>query len=182
MIFDMIDKAELVAETAHCGQVRKYTGDPYIVHPKRVAMIVAEHVKNYSTELFCAALLHDTVEDTNVTLTFLAAHFPVEVVRLVEDVTNVYPSGTQKLLNPDTGLRVNLTRKERHVLENERLAKISPDGMTLKLADIIDNTSDIPDAEFRDLYMGEKRELLPSLKGGDPVLWDMAANQIGLIR
>ena len=61
----MIERAYAVAEKAHRGQMRK-SGDPYITHPVAVATILAE--LGMTAPTLAAALLHDTVEDTEYTL------------------------------------------------------------------------------------------------------------------
>jgi GTP pyrophosphokinase len=75
-----------VAETAHRGQLRK-SGDPYITHPLAVATILAE--LGMDTTTLVAALLHDTVEDTGLTLADLEAEFGAEVAHLVDGVTKL---------------------------------------------------------------------------------------------
>jgi GTP pyrophosphokinase len=60
--FDKIKKAIDFAKIAHEGQIRKYSGKPFIVHPLRVAIMVAQKCDNLS--LILAAILHDTVEDS----------------------------------------------------------------------------------------------------------------------
>jgi GTP pyrophosphokinase len=69
---DLITRAYEVAAEAHEGQLRK-TGDPYISHPLAVALMLAEHGLDEAT--VAAALLHDTVEDTPVTLDDLRSEF-----------------------------------------------------------------------------------------------------------
>ena len=61
-----LDKAIQFATKAHEGQTRKYTGEPYIVHPLSVMEIVK--TVDHTEEMLMAAVLHDTVEDTDVTL------------------------------------------------------------------------------------------------------------------
>src|SRR5690606_29316710 len=70
----------------HRNQKRK-SGDPYITHPLAVATILAELGMN--TETLCAALLHDTVEDTPYTLDQLSAEFGDEIAALVDGVTKL---------------------------------------------------------------------------------------------
>ena len=65
---DLLRRAYEVAAEAHAGQVRK-TGDPYITHPLAVAHMLAGYGLDEQT--LAAALLHDTVEDTNLTLSDL---------------------------------------------------------------------------------------------------------------
>ena len=68
----LIERAYGVAAQWHSGQKRK-SGDPYITHPLAVATILAELGMNHET--LCAALLHDTVEDTAYTLAELRREF-----------------------------------------------------------------------------------------------------------
>ncbi|WP_051442074.1 RelA/SpoT family protein [Arthrobacter sp. H14] len=84
--FDLIQRAFVVAERSHEGQKRK-SGDPYITHPVAVATILAELGMTGTT--LAAALLHDTVEDTEYTLDQLRAEFGPEVAMLVDGVTKL---------------------------------------------------------------------------------------------
>ncbi|WP_375708367.1 RelA/SpoT family protein [Actinomadura sp. K4S16] len=82
----LIERAYDVAAHYHRHQKRK-SGDPYITHPLAVATILAELGMN--TETLCAALLHDTVEDTPYTLDQLSAEFGDEIAALVDGVTKL---------------------------------------------------------------------------------------------
>jgi GTP pyrophosphokinase len=75
-----------VAEECHRGQLRK-SGDPYITHPLAVATILAE--LGMDTTTLVAALLHDTVEDTGLTLADITREFDSEVAHLVDGVTKL---------------------------------------------------------------------------------------------
>ena len=75
-----------VAERQHRGQMRK-SGDPYITHPLAVATILAELGMDSTT--IVAALLHDTVEDTGLTLEDVTRDFGTEVAHLVDGVTKL---------------------------------------------------------------------------------------------
>jgi GTP pyrophosphokinase len=81
-----VERAYDVAAHWHKDQKRK-SGDPYITHPLAVATILAELGMN--TETICAALLHDTVEDTAYTLTELRSDFGEDVAALVDGVTKL---------------------------------------------------------------------------------------------
>jgi GTP pyrophosphokinase len=81
-----VEQAYVVAEREHRGQVRK-SGDPYITHPVAVATILAELGMTPST--LVAALLHDTVEDTEYSLDQLRREFGPEVAMLVDGVTKL---------------------------------------------------------------------------------------------
>jgi guanosine-3',5'-bis(diphosphate) 3'-pyrophosphohydrolase len=82
----VVERAYEVAERCHRDQFRR-SGDPYITHPLAVATILAELGMTEST--LCAALLHDTVEDTDYTLDMLRASFGAEVAHLVDGVTKL---------------------------------------------------------------------------------------------
>ena len=84
---NLIGRARIFAGLAHGSQKRKYTGEPYIVHPVEVSEIVAWH--NGSKEMIAAALLHDTVEDTDVTIDDIRNEFGNAVALLVDDLTDV---------------------------------------------------------------------------------------------
>jgi GTP diphosphokinase / guanosine-3',5'-bis(diphosphate) 3'-diphosphatase len=83
---DLLRRAYEVAAEAHAGQVRK-TGDPYITHPLAVAHMLAGYGLDEPT--LAAALLHDTVEDTNLTLNDLSMQFGDEIGRLIDGVTKL---------------------------------------------------------------------------------------------
>ena len=82
----LIERAYDVAAQMHAGQVRK-SGDPYITHPLAVATILAELGMNHET--LCAALLHDTIEDTAYTLAELRRDFGDDIAALVDGVTKL---------------------------------------------------------------------------------------------
>ena len=81
-----IEKAYLTAKRAHEGQQRR-SGEPYITHPVAVAQILAE--LGIGAKTIQAALLHDTVEDTDYSLATLSTDFGPEVAMLVDGVTKL---------------------------------------------------------------------------------------------
>jgi GTP pyrophosphokinase len=82
----VIEQAYVVAERAHRGQMRK-SGDPYITHPVAVATILAD--LGMTPPTLAAALLHDTVEDTEYSLDQLRTEFGPEIAMLVDGVTKL---------------------------------------------------------------------------------------------
>ncbi len=82
----LIERAYDVAARWHRGQKRK-SGDPYITHPLAVTTILAELGMNHET--LCAALLHDTIEDTAYTLVELRSEFGEDIAALVDGVTKL---------------------------------------------------------------------------------------------
>ena len=83
---EKLRKAFEFADAAHHGQKRK-TGAPYITHPLAVAVILTE--LRVDTSSLIAAILHDTVEDTDVTLEDLTEHFGAEISNLVDGLTKI---------------------------------------------------------------------------------------------
>lgn len=82
MTHPLIESALVFAARAHAGQKRKSTDVPYIVHPVGVMLLLMEHGEA-DAELLTAALLHDTVEDTGVTLAQVRAEFGEGVAAIV---------------------------------------------------------------------------------------------------
>ena len=82
----LIERAYVVAARAHEGQTRR-SGEPYITHPVAVAQILAD--LGIGSKALAAALLHDTVEDTDYSLDELRADFGDEIAMLVDGVTKL---------------------------------------------------------------------------------------------
>lgn len=83
---DLLRRAYQLADRAHAGQVRK-TGHPYITHPLAIAWHLAHYGLDAAT--VAAALLHDTVEDTTVTLEQIVLEFGPEIAALIDGVTKL---------------------------------------------------------------------------------------------
>ncbi len=82
----LIKRALAFAEEAHQGQLRA-SGDPYIIHPFNTALILAEFQAD--AETIAAGLLHDTVEDTKITLADIEKEFGKQIAFMVEGVTKL---------------------------------------------------------------------------------------------
>jgi len=82
----VIDKAYNFAKEAHDGQLR-YSGQPYIIHPVAVATILVDLCMDYQSVV--AALLHDTVEDTDVSLENVKNEYGADIAKLVDGVTKL---------------------------------------------------------------------------------------------
>ncbi len=160
----LIATANAIASIAHTGQVRKYTGEPYINHPEAVAAIVRR--AGGTTDMIAAAILHDVVEDTAFTFVDVENFCGPYVAQLVRELTDVS--------TPSDGPRA--VRKE---MDLQHLAEASPEAQSIKLADLIDNTKSIVehDPKFAKVYLREKQRLLGVLLEGDHELW-VAANTI----
>lgn len=166
MTSDLIRKARAFAARAHDGQLRKYTNEPYIVHPISVAEIVK--IVPHTPEMVAAALLHDTVEDTDTTLLEILDEFGPTVARYVDGLT-------------DVSRKSDGNRAARKAIDRAYLSRQPPEVKTIKLADLIDNTKTITlyDPGFAKVYLEEKRLLLNVLIQGDLTLYNMAKRQIG---
>ena len=158
MIMSEIHNVVSFATNAHEGQLRKYTDVPYIIHPISVAFIVAS--VNDDPDVIAAALLHDILEDTNNTIDDLLNFVGGRITEFVMDVTDVS--------KPSDG-----NRKIRKEIDREHLAAGSPEAKTIKLADIIDNSPSVIkyDKGFAEIYIEEKKKLLPYLVEGNAKLY-----------
>ncbi|MGW4728781.1 RelA/SpoT family protein [Streptomyces shenzhenensis] len=92
-------RAYVLAESSHRGQMRK-SGEPYITHPLAVTLILAE--LGAETTTLTASLLHDTVEDTDVTLDQVRDQFGEEVRYLVDGVTKLEKVDYGAAAEPET--------------------------------------------------------------------------------
>jgi (p)ppGpp synthase/HD superfamily hydrolase len=157
----IVTKALRFATDAHNGQVRKYTGEPYINHPVAVSKLVMSVTNNQ--HMIAAALLHDTVEDTPVTLRDIRREFGGLIETWVEDLTDIS--------RPENG-----NRTVRKLIDLRHTARALPLAKTIKLADLIDNTNSIVshDPKFAPIYMREKKALLAVLTLGDKILYMQA--------
>lgn len=166
---DIKVKALTFATAAHAavGQLRKYTNEPYVVHPIEVAGIVSK-VPGATDEMIAAAYLHDVVEDTGVTIELIRKEFGDEVATLVGWLTDVS--------RPEHG-----NRAQRKAIDRAHTAGAPAAAATIKLADLLSNTRSIVehDEKFAKTYLAEKRLLLEVLKHGDPELWRKCHEQIG---
>ena len=114
---DIITKAFRFAEKAHRG-IKRRSGEPYIMHPLAVAKICCCEIGLGSTSI-CAALLHDVVEDTTITMDELAAQFPEEVIAVLKLLTH---------------------REDVPYFDYVRSVKSNPIAVKIKLADIAHNS------------------------------------------
>ena len=163
---EIVQRAFEFATRAHEGQVRKYTGVPYINHPCEVMGIVS--TVEHDDAMLAAALLHDVVEDTDHTVDDIRAEFGDDVAELVSALT-------------DVSVLTDGNRTARKAKDRARMAKASPRAKTIKLADLISNSVDIRanDPDFAKVYMSEKLLLLSVLQEGDKILLGNALHHLG---
>jgi len=146
-------RAVYFATLAHDGQRRRYTNEPYIVHPLAVATGVSEYVE--FPQLTMAAVLHDVMEDCNVKYFELDELFGQAVATLVRDCTDVYTSKDFP----------HLKREERKLLEAKRIGEAGFGVAVIKAFDLLDNWPSIKlhDPKFAKVYLAEKQMLIPHM-------------------
>lgn len=157
---EAVAKAIDFAEKKHAGQIRRYVGEPYVEHVKRVATTVA--TVGGTTEAIVAALLHDTIEDTDTTRAEIEALFGPLVADYVVDLTDVRPQGMSRARH-----------KELRAIELSRRGSVVH---TIKLADFLDNAVSIVehDPKFARVFMAEMRYAVELLYKGDAGLREKA--------
>jgi guanosine-3',5'-bis(diphosphate) 3'-pyrophosphohydrolase len=158
----LVLKAAQFAAEKHRGQRRKDAdASPYINHPLALANVLATEAGEQDPILLCAALLHDTIEDTETTQDELTAHFGTEIAGVVAEVTD------------DKGL----PKAERKRLQIEHAAHASHRAKMVKLADKISNLRDIlasPPADWpadrKQAYFDWSAQVVAAVRGTHPGL------------
>jgi GTP pyrophosphokinase len=143
-------KAWKFAEEAHKGVSRKFSGDPYFEHVRKVFKLVKK-IDTRET-LGAAALLHDTLEDCpQVTYEILVQEFGKEVADIVKELTS----------KEDL---IDAMGKADYLLD--KMATMSDDALTVKLCDRLQNLSDHFSAsdKFRKKYYDETKYIVDRLK------------------
>lgn len=162
---DIRQKAQEFADKAHTSadQLRKFTGEPYIVHPAAVVELL--QVIGPSDEMIAAAWLHDVVEDTEVTLIDIQREFGFVTGQYVEMLTDIQTRSFG-------GERIH--RKNANL---QHTAQACSEAQSIKLCDLIDNASMVVERDpiFARQYLLEMRRLLLVLTKGDPILHKQAS-------
>ncbi len=151
----LVKKALKFAEEKHKNQFRKDNKTPYIEHPKRVAEIVRKFKKSHNIEaLISAALLHDTLEDTDTNIAELSQNFGGLIALLVLELTS--DKEAIKRMGKENYLAMKLKSPK----------KVSDWGLVIKLADRLDNIRDINglDKKFKKKYIKETKKIIQSLE------------------
>lgn len=161
----LIKRAAQFAAWAHASvnHRRKYTGQPYIVHPAEVALLVQRH-SMHTPEMVAVAWLHDVLEDTPVPYAQLRQEFGEPIANMVDELTEKPPV-------------VPANRATRKAAEALRLAGVSHSAKVVKLADLLSNSRSIVrhDPKFAQVYLREKAHLLAqALYLPEQPLWQQA--------
>src|SRR5437762_11462561 len=152
-------KALAFAAHKHRDQRRKDAeSSPYINHPIALADVLINEGGVTDVEVLCAALLHDTVEDTATTHEELVDAFGPRIARIVAEVTD----------------DKRLPKAERKRLQIEHAASLSPEAKLVKLADKICNLRDVADRppakwdlERRQEYFEWAKRVIDGLRGAN---------------
>lgn len=164
--YTLIEKAKKFSIQAHnsIGHKRKYSDEPYHRHCARVAQLVASVTTDES--IIAAAWLHDVIEDVapknaNYGAKKIEALFGKHILQLILEVSDIS--------KPSDG-----NRAKRKAIDHAHLVQASPEGKTIKLADLIDNLIDITqhDANFAKIFRKEMLLILPYLESGNPILFE----------
>jgi guanosine-3',5'-bis(diphosphate) 3'-pyrophosphohydrolase len=143
MTISAVLRATLFAAEKHKNQRRKDAeASPYINHPIALAAVLANEGGVVDPDVLCAALLHDTIEDTETTADELRTTFGAAVTGVVLEVTD----------------DKSLPKAERKRLQVEHAAHASPQAKLVKLADKICNLSDILSSPPSDWPIERKQE------------------------
>ena len=147
--YEFITRVYDFAKKAHKGVMRKLEKKPYIVHPDRVATNVLKFTQD--KDIIAAALLHDVVEDTTISLSVIELTFNKRVARLVKELTSE-PAKLKKF------------GKTNYLIQ--KLNNISDEALLIKLLDRKDNLSDLPVAgkDFVEKYPRSTNQILNGLK------------------
>lgn len=166
----VVKKAQVYAMAAHAavGQRRKYTNEPYIVHPAEVAKMVAD-IPSSTEDMVAAAWLHDVIEDTGCTFTDVHMGFGIDIAILVNWLTDVS--------KPEDG-----NRARRKQIDLEHTAQAPAEAQTIKVCDIISNIRSIVehDEAFARVYVPEKRRQLEILTKAEPDILARAYKELQL--
>jgi len=146
----------------HAGQVRKFTGLPYLVHCDAVASIASL----YDPDAIEVAYLHDTLEDTEASYDDLVRLFDKATAEDVLSLTSVGKSAGN--------------RRQRKKFDNAILSLASPRAQTVKLADILDNVPSmmVHDPKFGIKYLSEKLATIDVLTRANPNLLSLSRDYL----
>ena len=122
---EMYEKALEIATKAHEGQ-KRWNGDDYIIHPIRIA----NSFKDYKLKII--AILHEVVEDSNVSVLDLLEYFPIEIIHPLKTLTHY--------------------ENESYAGYIHNIKRMSIEACQVKVQDLIDNLEDLRKGHHRDKY------------------------------
>jgi GTP pyrophosphokinase len=144
-------EAAFYAREKHSGQKRKFSGEPYVLHCKRVALEVQRYTADNDT--IAAAFLHDVLEDTDATAEEIEKRFGQRVCELVQALTND---------------KIELKRIGKQAYLAKKVLLLDDDALLVKLADRFDNIQDLTQegdrAEWSEQYAKQTFHILSVLQ------------------
>lgn len=154
--FDIMDDPDIkeaykYAKRMHAGTLRKNSNKEYITHPENVANLIFKYKKSHNIKsLIIAALLHDTLEDTNATYYELVDKFGGQIASIVLELTT--DEDLKQLVGKTNYLKI-------------KMKNMSSWALVIKLCDRLDNVSDlvICDDSFKIKYTKETIDILDFL-------------------
>ena len=154
-------EAARFAARKHHGQLRKGEDpEPYIVHPMEVAQLLSEVGGVTDRDILIAALLHDTIEDTDATEEEISELFGPRVASIVVELTD----------------DMTLPKEKRKMLQQEHAPSMSPEAKQVKMCDKMSNIADLvsnpPDWPFEQMieYVEWGERVFEGLRGVNPSL------------
>lgn len=146
-----VQAANDFATKAHSGQVRKSSGDPYVVHPTAVYKFLRDVVKIKDRNTLVAAYLHDTIEDSDTTQNMIKREFNKDVAKIVQELSSS-PKGIAAM-----GKEAYLAKK---------MIQMSNNALVIKLADRWHNLQDINTmpAKWSEKYIAQTQYIFDKLK------------------
>ena len=154
MVDDMkiIKKAHEFALSAHGDQKRKFTDEPYYTHLEETAQLLWEATDGKAdADMYVAAILHDVVEDTSVTLQEIGKNFGGFVMSLVDELTNEED-----------------VEEEKQIYLSRKINKMSDKAFLIKLCDRLHNVSGLDNKKvpikFVSSYVNETQHILNELE------------------
>ncbi|MCB1023532.1 MAG: bifunctional (p)ppGpp synthetase/guanosine-3',5'-bis(diphosphate) 3'-pyrophosphohydrolase [Acidobacteria bacterium] len=169
-----VTKAAVFAAKKHKRQTRKgANAEPYIIHPLEVANMLIEIGGVTDTDIIAAAIMHDTIEDTETTSEELTSLFGKNVCEYVLEVTD----------------DKSLPKDERKLKQIEHAPHLSPGAKQIKLADKISNIRDVSDnppenwaIDRRIEYIEWGEKVFEGLRGVNPPLEEMFEDLVKLAK
>lgn len=176
-----LDRATLFAAKCHAGQFRKYPNafgvvEPYLMHPARVAGLVANSFSRISPHMLTPCLeaswCHDVMEDCNVDFDTLVNETSYACAVLVSELTN--PSKQFPWLR----------RTARKKMDRDHLSVVSREAKIIKMFDRMDNVSGVIYApmDFALLYLDESQKLAETLRTADESVFNALICNINKVR
>lgn len=171
---DKIPLAIDFATRAHDGTARRWTNEPYINHPLRVASLISDAMM--PNDAVVVALLHDVLEDTTASAAELMG---IRGDTLGQEIAKLFGPWVYNRVAMLTNVDHTYgDRAARVAIDHDRLASLGDMTVhSIKCADMIDNVPSIlqyADMEMRERVVREKRELIPRMIRAEKGLWARA--------